>query len=83
MNYLQVVQVFRRTPVLKLGSYNKRMIFLDMLGVAKCQNSSMLRFDLGLDLKPVRLLCKLKGEGRRIYEFSADYVDSMANLVSA
>ena len=39
--------------------------------------------DLGLDLEPVRLLCKLKGEDRRIYEFSADYVDSMANLVSA
>ena len=57
------------------------MIFLDMLGAAKRQNNSVLRFDL--DLERVSFPCKLKGDGRRVYEFSADYVDSVANLVSA
>ena len=67
--------------VFKLGSYNKRMIFPDMLGAAKRQNNSVLRFDL--DLERVRFPCKIKGDGRRIYEFSADYLDNVANLVSA
>ena len=73
----------RRLParsVLPSGSYNKHMIFLDMLGAAERQNNFMLC--IGLYLEPVKFSNKLKGDGSRIYEFFAANVDSEANLVS-
>ena len=68
-------------PVLKPGSYNERMILLDMLGAAKRQNNSMLCF--GQNLEPAIFPNKLKGDGSRIYGSFAANVDSVANLVSA
>ena len=66
---------------MKPGSYNKRMIFLDMLSAAKRQNNSMLCF--GLDLEQARFSNKLKDDGSRISGFFAAIVDSVANLASA
>ena len=68
---------------MKPGSYNERMILLDMLRAAKCQNHSMLCFGQNLDLEPAKFPNKLKGDGSRIYESFVANVDSVANLVSA
>jgi len=50
------------------------MTFLDMLGAAERQNSSMLC--VGLDPEPTRFPGKLKGDSNKIYDFCAAIVDA-------
>lgn len=57
------------------------MIFLDMLGAAERQNNSMLC--VGLDPEPAKFPGALKGDARKIYDFCAAIVDSVADLASA
>jgi len=68
---------------LKTGSYNKRMILLDMLGAEKRQNNAMLCFGQNMGLEPAKFSNKLKGDGSRIYESFAANVGSVGNLVSS
>ncbi len=57
------------------------MTFLDMLGAAERQNSSMLC--VGLDPEPSKFPGKLKGDATKIYDFCAAIVDATADLVIA
>jgi len=62
-------------------SYNGVMTFLDMLGAAERQNSSMLC--VGLDPEPTKFPGKFKGDSNKIYDFCAAIVDATADLVIA
>jgi orotidine-5'-phosphate decarboxylase len=57
------------------------MNFVDMLGAAERQNTSVLC--VGLDPEPARFPGKLKGDASRIYDFCAAIVDATADLVIA
>ena len=59
----------------------KPVIFLDMLGTAERQHSSMLC--VGLDPEPARFPGKFKGDASKIYDFCAAIVDATADLVLA
>ena len=56
-------------------------LFLDQLRTAQQHNQSMLC--VGLDPEPSRFPGKLKGDTRKIYDFCAAIVDSVADLVVA
>jgi orotidine-5'-phosphate decarboxylase len=57
------------------------MTFLDMLGDAARQNSSMLC--VGLDPEPAKFPARYKGDANKIYDFCAAIVDATADLVIA
>ena len=56
-------------------------LFLDQLRTAQAHNQSMLC--VGLDPEPSRFPGELKGDTRKIYDFCAAIVDSVADLVVA
>jgi orotidine-5'-phosphate decarboxylase len=57
------------------------MNFIDMLGAAERQNTSMLC--VGLDPEPTKFPAHLKGDASKIYDFCAAIVDATADLVIA
>ncbi len=57
------------------------MKFLDKLGAAERQNSSLLC--VGLDPEPARFPTAMQGDASKIFDFCAAIVDATADLVSA